>query len=96
MNPRDAAAIVALRPAVEALITRVVEDPESFFPLNDSDQRLVNLVTELSRMSYELQQGQSSWGGSEQADEYVGSSNAADGLEDDQYSEYQSNYGYEF
>jgi ATP-dependent RNA helicase A len=56
ITPNDAAAIVALRPAIENLITRVVENPEGFFPLEDLDQQLVNLVTDLSRKNYEEQQ----------------------------------------
>lgn len=50
MDPRAAASIVALRPSLENLIVKVSENPESFFPLVDVDQKLVNIVVELCRM----------------------------------------------
>lgn len=56
MPAKDAAAIVALRHAIEQLVTRVVEHPETFFPLLDVDRRLVELVKELSTMNYDIPQ----------------------------------------
>ncbi|CAG7838037.1 unnamed protein product [Allacma fusca] len=51
MDPVDAAAIVALRPAIEDLVTRATENPEAFFPLNEGDAKLVSVVTHLCRLS---------------------------------------------
>src|SRR5665811_139514 len=55
MNPKDAAAIVALRPALEQLAVRVADNPETFFPLQKFDQDLVDVVTELSKTDYHTQ-----------------------------------------
>lgn len=47
MEPKVASAIVALRPAIEGLIVRVSEDPESILMLNDCDTKLINILKEL-------------------------------------------------
>lgn len=50
IDAKAAAAIVALRPSIEHLIVKASENPESFFPLRDLDQKLVNIIVELCRM----------------------------------------------
>lgn len=50
MDPTEAAAIVALRPAIENLIQEATENPEAFFPLAPQNEKLLNLVVNLSRM----------------------------------------------
>lgn len=52
MNPNHAASIVSLRRSIEELVTRCTANPETFFPLNFLDQKLVNLVGELTKMDY--------------------------------------------
>ena len=71
MNPADAAAVVALRPAVENMISQATENPEGFFPLNPENEKLVKIVIDLSRLEAakfgeELQgvgSGEGSYGG---------------------------------
>lgn len=58
MNPNDASAIVALRPEIEKLVGKLAENPDAYFPLPDLDQRLINLVTELSRMNQDIEGGE--------------------------------------
>ena len=48
MDPTVAAKIVALRPALENLVTKATADPDSIDRLGSLDQRLVRLVRELS------------------------------------------------
>lgn len=48
MDPNVAAKIVALRPALENLITKATADPDSVDRMGSLDQRLVRLVRELS------------------------------------------------
>jgi hypothetical protein len=50
MNPRNAAAIVALRPAIENMLSGATENPEGFFPLNPLNEKLVSVITSLSRL----------------------------------------------
>jgi len=50
MDPMEAAAIVALRPAIENLILEATENPEAFFPLAPHNERLVSLIVNLSRL----------------------------------------------
>ena len=51
MNPEDAATILALRPAIENLVIRASENPASFFPLSEKDEKLVEMVKSLCRFS---------------------------------------------
>lgn len=51
IDPNVAAAIVALRPSIENLIVRVSDNPESFFPLMNLDQKLVQIIGELCQMN---------------------------------------------
>jgi len=50
MNPEHAAVIAALKPAIEDLISRCTENPESFFPLQSVDEKLIHVVVELCRL----------------------------------------------
>ncbi|CAL8111451.1 unnamed protein product [Orchesella dallaii] len=63
IDAKAAAAIVALRPSIENLIVKASENPECFFPLADLDQRLVQVIVELSRMNGPEQNEYSGGGG---------------------------------
>lgn len=47
MDVKSASAIVALRPAIESLLIRGSEDPESILELSDVDLKLINVLKEL-------------------------------------------------
>lgn len=47
MDAKSAAAIVALRPAIESLIVRVSESPKSITTLNEADIKLKDVLKEL-------------------------------------------------
>jgi len=47
MDVKAAAAIVALRPAIESIIVHVSENPESITTLSEIDIKLINLLKEL-------------------------------------------------
>ncbi|XP_027854548.2 dosage compensation regulator isoform X1 [Aphis gossypii] len=47
MDVKAASAIVALRPAIESMIVRVSENPESITTLSETDIKLINLLKEL-------------------------------------------------
>lgn len=47
MDVKTAAAIVALRPAIESLIVRVSETPKSISSLNEADIKLIDVLKEL-------------------------------------------------
>jgi len=53
MDPNHAAAILALRPAIENLVSKVAENPDTIFPLQDLDRQLVDVVIRLSHIDYE-------------------------------------------
>jgi len=47
MDAKYASAIVALRPAIECLIVRASENPESILTLNETDVKLIAILKEL-------------------------------------------------
>jgi len=47
MDVKVAAAIVALRPAIEDLIIRTVKDPKLITKLTGTDVKLINILKEL-------------------------------------------------
>lgn len=97
MNAEDAAVILALRPAIENLVIRASENPESFFPLSQKDETLVSIVKSLCRFSSvasadDETDDPKSWGHSQQQqygnyrnNDFVG--NAEDGFDDDYQDE---------
>ncbi|XP_043664473.1 dosage compensation regulator isoform X1 [Vespula pensylvanica] len=63
MNPQHAAAIVALRPALESLVIRAAKDPETILDLSTVEQKVLNVIKSLCGMNacrYELDQISSS------------------------------------
>ncbi|XP_058803551.1 dosage compensation regulator isoform X2 [Phymastichus coffea] len=51
MNPEHAAAIVALRPALEGLVVKAAKDPETILELSPLDEKIVALVRNLCGMN---------------------------------------------
>jgi ATP-dependent RNA helicase A len=47
MDVKVAAAIVALRPAIDDLIVRTAENPKLISKLNETDIRLISILTNL-------------------------------------------------
>lgn len=47
MDVKSASAIVALRPAIESLIVRVSEEPESITSFNETDLQLIEVLKDL-------------------------------------------------
>ncbi|ODM98670.1 Dosage compensation regulator [Orchesella cincta] len=87
IDAKAAAAIVALRPSIENLIVKVSENPESFFPLVDLDQRLVQAIVELSRMIGPEQNDYSGTGGGEESFQDWNSSSFDQGTQEEEYGE---------
>jgi len=102
MNPEDAAVIVSLRPAIENMISLASENPEGFFPLNPENEKLVNLIRDLSRLETAKfgeevraprgNHGNSYGGGYQQQREHPGSYNDAEGDAPDG-EEYNDSFG---
>ncbi|XP_049819168.1 dosage compensation regulator isoform X2 [Aethina tumida] len=58
MDPQVASEIVALRPALESLVIRASQNPETILEMNEIDQEVVSLIKELCRLhagSFEIQ-----------------------------------------
>ncbi|KAF6200626.1 hypothetical protein GE061_005069 [Apolygus lucorum] len=51
MEPSHAAAIVSLRPALESLVVRTAEDPESLLGLSDVDKEVIEVIADLCSMN---------------------------------------------
>ncbi|XP_049811286.1 dosage compensation regulator isoform X1 [Schistocerca nitens] len=51
IKPEIAAAIVALRPALEALVVRAAKDPETITELSPLDEKVMNVLKQLCRMN---------------------------------------------
>ncbi len=51
INPEAAAAIVALRPAIESLVIRASEDPENVNAPNNVDDKTIQVVRQLCKMN---------------------------------------------
>ncbi|KAL0109422.1 hypothetical protein PUN28_014471 [Cardiocondyla obscurior] len=72
MNPQHAAAIVALRPALESLVVRASKDPEAILELSPTEEKVLSVIRALCSMNacrHELEQitssgfhPRSSWG----------------------------------
>ncbi|XP_032690956.1 dosage compensation regulator isoform X2 [Odontomachus brunneus] len=59
MNPEHAAAIVALRPALESLVVRASKDPETILELSPIEEKVLDVIKSLCGMNacrYELEQ----------------------------------------
>lgn len=59
MNPQHAAAIVALRPALESLVVRASKDPETILELNPIEEKVLSVIKALCSMNacrHELEQ----------------------------------------
>ncbi|KZC09251.1 Dosage compensation regulator [Dufourea novaeangliae] len=59
MNPNHAAAIVALRPALESLVVKAAKEPETILELSPNDEKVLSLIKALCGMNacrYELDQ----------------------------------------
>ncbi|XP_012225679.1 dosage compensation regulator mle isoform X2 [Linepithema humile] len=59
MNPQHAAAIVALRPALESLVIRASKDPETILELSPTEEKVLSVIKSLCGMNacrYELEQ----------------------------------------
>ncbi|XP_033206508.1 dosage compensation regulator mle isoform X1 [Bombus vancouverensis nearcticus] len=59
MDPTHAAAIVALRPALESLVVKAAKEPETILELNPNEQKVLNVIKSLCGMNacrYELDQ----------------------------------------
>ncbi|XP_076644853.1 dosage compensation regulator mle isoform X2 [Halictus rubicundus] len=59
MNPNHAAAIVALRPALESLVVKAAKEPETILELTASEEKVLGLIKTLCGMNtcrYELDQ----------------------------------------
>ncbi|XP_011877491.1 PREDICTED: dosage compensation regulator [Vollenhovia emeryi] len=59
INPQHAAAIVALRPALESLVVRASKDPEAILELNPTEEKVMNVIKALCSMNacrHELEQ----------------------------------------
>lgn len=51
MQPNIAAAIVALRPALEALVVRAAKEPDTITQLSPQDEKVMNVIKELCRLN---------------------------------------------
>ncbi|XP_071629985.1 dosage compensation regulator mle isoform X1 [Temnothorax longispinosus] len=51
MNPQHAAAIVALRPALESLVIRASKEPETVLELNPSEEKTLSVIKALCSMN---------------------------------------------
>ncbi|XP_066991752.1 ATP-dependent RNA helicase A isoform X2 [Anabrus simplex] len=51
MKPEVAAAIVALRPALEALVVRAAKEPETITELSPLDEKVMNVIKQLCKMN---------------------------------------------
>ena len=51
MNPEVAAKIVAIRPAVEALIVRAAKDPDAVNEVSQVDEQVINIIRQLCRLN---------------------------------------------
>ena len=47
MDPNTASAIVALRPAIEGLIIRAAQDPESITTMSSEDDKIIQTIRQL-------------------------------------------------
>ncbi|XP_033322753.1 dosage compensation regulator mle isoform X1 [Megalopta genalis] len=59
MNPNHAAAIVALRPALESLVVKAAKEPETILELTSNEEKVLSLIKTLCGMNacrYELDQ----------------------------------------
>ncbi|XP_076619854.1 dosage compensation regulator mle isoform X2 [Colletes latitarsis] len=59
MNPNHAAAIVALRPALESLVVKAAKEPETILELSPIEEKVLSLIKSLCGMNacrYELEQ----------------------------------------
>lgn len=59
MNPDHAAAIVALRPALESLVVKASKEPETILELSPNDEKVISVIRTLCGMNacrYELDQ----------------------------------------
>ncbi|XP_072762492.1 dosage compensation regulator mle isoform X1 [Anoplolepis gracilipes] len=59
MNPQHAAAIVALRPALESLVVRASIDPETILELSSTEEKVLSVIKSLCSMNacrHELEQ----------------------------------------
>ncbi|XP_076179426.1 dosage compensation regulator mle [Ptiloglossa arizonensis] len=59
MNPNHAAAIVALRPALESLVVKAAKEPETILELSPNEEKVLSLIKSLCGMNacrYELDQ----------------------------------------
>ncbi|XP_076302430.1 LOW QUALITY PROTEIN: dosage compensation regulator mle-like [Lasioglossum baleicum] len=59
MNPSHAAAIVALRPALESLVVKAAKEPETILELSPNEEKVLNVIKSLCGMNacrYELDQ----------------------------------------
>lgn len=51
MNPQVAAAIVALRPALEGLVVRASKEPEQIAEASPLDEKVINIIKQLCRFN---------------------------------------------
>lgn len=51
MDPNQAAAIVALRPAIESLVIRASQDPEQIVESSPLDDKVINIVRQLCQIN---------------------------------------------
>ncbi|KYN40307.1 Dosage compensation regulator [Trachymyrmex septentrionalis] len=51
MNPQHAAAIVALRPALESLVVRASKDPETILELSPTEEKILSVIKALCSMN---------------------------------------------
>ncbi|KYN07300.1 PREDICTED: dosage compensation regulator isoform X1 [Cyphomyrmex costatus] len=51
MNPQHAAAIVALRPALESLVVRASKDPETILELSPTEEKVLSVIKALCNMN---------------------------------------------
>lgn len=47
MDVKVAAAVIALRPAIDDLIIRTTENPKLILKFNNTDTKLINILTDL-------------------------------------------------
>ncbi|XP_045476093.1 dosage compensation regulator [Harmonia axyridis] len=51
MDPEEAAEIVALRPALESLVVRCSQEPESLMEMGPSDQKVISVIKKLCELN---------------------------------------------
>lgn len=51
MDPNQAAALVALRPAIESLVIRASKEPEQITELSPLDEKVINIIKQLCKIN---------------------------------------------